>query len=293
MGCLLPTAKVLIIHNGRSTQARCFIDTGSQVTLVSEKLVDKLHMKRENYKGILKGSGDQELQRPNGKTQFILQSNIDSDFKIKLDAVIYEKVTSDLPSRKIEEEWTHLRNFRPAMADPEWDVPAPVDIILGADVADLIMEDDRKRGDPGTPTAYGTKLGYIVYGSMHEESKDFDNKEKIERSSNFLFTRGLHENNQRIKKDQHGGQGLYIPPHRRHNRENQNQSWNGNKYQPWKRNYNNNYNRNSYRPQQKNSPPPSSFERYQPTHDNQRWTVPDSPKCLHWPDYLEEMHCCC
>lgn len=52
------------------------------------------------------------------------------------------------------------------MADPEFDRPAAVDAILGADVFGLLMEEAVRRGQPGEPTAQRSVFGWVLMGSV-------------------------------------------------------------------------------------------------------------------------------
>ncbi|XP_063975158.1 uncharacterized protein LOC135161485 [Diachasmimorpha longicaudata] len=82
---------------------------------------------------------------------------------IKVEAYILNVLTSLLPTFASEHgQWDHLRGLE--LSDPEFLTPAPVDVILGADIyGQLILPDIRTAG-ASSPTAQLTQLGWIVFG---------------------------------------------------------------------------------------------------------------------------------
>ncbi|XP_063993926.1 uncharacterized protein LOC135171371 [Diachasmimorpha longicaudata] len=103
-------------------------------------------------------------------TRFACSSNLVPKFRsspinssFEVDAYILNLLTALLPTFASDHgEWGHLRGLE--LSDPEFLTPAPVDVILGADVyGQLILPDIRTAG-ASSPTAQLTHLGWIVFG---------------------------------------------------------------------------------------------------------------------------------
>lgn len=62
-GILLATAQVLVTSNGEHTKARALIDQGSEISLVSERLVQMLHLPRIYSSISLSGVGCQQSNK--------------------------------------------------------------------------------------------------------------------------------------------------------------------------------------------------------------------------------------
>ncbi|XP_011863831.1 PREDICTED: uncharacterized protein LOC105559832, partial [Vollenhovia emeryi] len=78
-------------------------------------------------------------------------------------------VTSILPSFEAEpEEWPHLKNL--ALADPDFLIPRPVDILIGADAYGQIIKPNIIRHSPLMPIAQLSIFGWLVLGSDNREA---------------------------------------------------------------------------------------------------------------------------
>ena len=59
-------------------------------------------------------------------------------------------------------DWTHLSGIQ--LADPEYDTPGRVDVLLGVDLYSDVLLDGQQTGHPDTPTAYETHFGWVLAG---------------------------------------------------------------------------------------------------------------------------------
>jgi hypothetical protein len=66
------------------------------------------------------------------------------------------------PSPRVREKYSHL-----ALADPTFDIAAPVDVLLGADLFPSIMDGRQVSTDELLPTAYSSIFGWVLIGSVH------------------------------------------------------------------------------------------------------------------------------
>jgi len=159
---LLATAQILVIaDNGKTTKVRTLIDQGSEISLVSERLVQLLHLTRSHSSISLIGVG-KKANKTKGLTNFTIRSYFDNS-EISISAHILPKLTSSVPSVNVQKnDWPHLEGL--TFADPNYSISGPVDIILRADVYPQIIEDGIVRRDAQSPIAQRTKLDWIISG---------------------------------------------------------------------------------------------------------------------------------
>ncbi|XP_024893157.1 uncharacterized protein LOC112468270, partial [Temnothorax curvispinosus] len=58
--------------------------------------------------------------------------------------------------------WPHLLNLQ--LADPQFSATDPVELLLGAEVCSVILEEGLRKGDPEEPIAQRTAFGWIISG---------------------------------------------------------------------------------------------------------------------------------
>ncbi|KAI4483425.1 hypothetical protein M0802_013403 [Mischocyttarus mexicanus] len=159
---LLATCKAFAISNkGVPTLIRLLIDPGSEITLVSSKLVAKLNLKRHPGSIPIQGVGTTSPGATQGQESLILQSTYSSS-QVNLKALILPKITSQVPSSAISEpNWPHLRPLR--LAEPDFLTPNHIDILIGADNLRWVMKSSRliMAGD-SEPIAFHTRFGWAV-----------------------------------------------------------------------------------------------------------------------------------
>jgi len=164
---LLATAQVLVTAaNGEETKTRALIDQGSEISLVSERIVQLLHLNRNRSSISLIGVGGKRANQTKGSTSFTIRSYFNSNSEITISAHILPKLTSSIPSFNVRNnDWPHLKGL--TFADPNFSSPGPIDIILGADVYSQIIEDGIIKGDSHSPIAQRTKFGWIISGPVN------------------------------------------------------------------------------------------------------------------------------
>jgi len=167
---LLATALVTITsQHGDSSKARILIDQGSEVSLVTERLVQRLRLPRTRSNIPLIGIGGVASNRTKGMTSFNIKPYFDSSFQCAIKAHILPRLTSTIPSVSLKVHgWSHLEGIQ--LADPNYLVPGSIDIIIGADVFGQIIQDGIRKGSNHAPMAQATKLGWIISGPTSSQS---------------------------------------------------------------------------------------------------------------------------
>lgn len=167
---LLATALVTVTsERGESSKARVLIDQGSEVSLITERLVQRLRLPRTRSHIPLFGIGGVASNRTKGMTSFRIQPHFDSSFQCSMSAHILPKLTSTIPSVSLKNHgWSHLDGIQ--LADPNYLIPGSIDIILGADVFGQIIQNGIRKGSNNAPMAQATKLGWIISGPTSSQS---------------------------------------------------------------------------------------------------------------------------
>ncbi|XP_011881841.1 PREDICTED: uncharacterized protein LOC105569746, partial [Vollenhovia emeryi] len=161
-------ALALISSSNTHHSARLLIDAGSELTFVTENLIRQLNIPRQ-YSGIVvHGIAGKECTRTRGVVSLTLRSTR-SNATATIQAHVLRTVTSILPSFEAEpEEWPHLRNL--ALADPDFLIPRPVDILISADAYGQIIKPNIIRHSPLMPIAQLSIFGWLVLGPVNREA---------------------------------------------------------------------------------------------------------------------------
>ncbi|UYV65036.1 hypothetical protein LAZ67_3002885 [Cordylochernes scorpioides] len=109
-------------------------------------------------------------------TTCLMSNQEDSIFKTN--AFVVDKVTSYMPYLKFEEHQVdHLQGLQ--LADPQYQYTAPIDILLGADIAFSLFKGAIKYGHEGQPKAIKTLLGWLLFGEIKTFQKKSRNYQKL------------------------------------------------------------------------------------------------------------------
>lgn len=163
---LLATAKVNVLAaDGTSHSMRALIDQGSQISLITENAAQTLGLSRRQCKGVVFGLGAQENNSKGA--MLITASSIYGDFTFNADVIIMKNLINNLPNKSFQKpSWKHIQNI--SLADPEFNVSRPVDLLLGADIYSLIMLGGIIKGENDSlPMAQQTHLGWLLCGKAN------------------------------------------------------------------------------------------------------------------------------
>lgn len=164
-GVLLPTAYVMLAaNNGRRIKVRALIDQASEATLVTERVVQMLAASKMTANTLVKGVGGAYAGATASCVTLVVTTCLENDKKsVNVTALVMTKVTSKLPSRSLTRtQWPHLEQL--PLADPYFDQPGDIDILLGANVFAEILMNGVCRGGRDDVVAQETIFGWIVTG---------------------------------------------------------------------------------------------------------------------------------
>ncbi|KAL0870822.1 hypothetical protein ABMA27_005746 [Loxostege sticticalis] len=161
---LLATALVRVKSKTSNDTVRALLDQGSQCSFITECTVQRLGLRRTPILGQLSGLGEHESTSKAMVTMEI-QSRVDSNFKIKVEAYVLKTITAPLPTYKIDpSRWIELEDL--VLADPEYHTPSGIDVLLGVGIYNQILLEGLKRSPEGELLAQATSLGWILSGQI-------------------------------------------------------------------------------------------------------------------------------
>ncbi|XP_069361070.1 uncharacterized protein [Maniola hyperantus] len=161
-------AKVESRTGGTDLVVRCLLDQGSTASLISESTVQALGLRKIPNKTYISGIGNQDHESLASMymVEFRLKSIHDPEYTLVVKAHVLSKLTSFLPFKKATVQLCpDLIGLK--LADPKFDTPNKIDLLLGADVYSQILIDGLIKGPPGFPLAQNTQLGWILSGQIH------------------------------------------------------------------------------------------------------------------------------
>lgn len=161
---LLATALVKVAYNGHTTIARAVLDSAAQHSFMSEACASLLHVPRTHADhSQITGIASFPV-KTKGLCHITLGSLHGCILASDHPVLILDKITSDLPRAKVEPSIkSKLSNL--VLADPAFDNPAPIDLLIGADLFGLAMRDRSFSLGENMPTVFDTMFGYVLLGS--------------------------------------------------------------------------------------------------------------------------------
>ncbi|XP_055615339.1 uncharacterized protein LOC129761628 [Toxorhynchites rutilus septentrionalis] len=165
---LLQTAIVKVYNsNGQMQWARALLDPASQLSLITENLVQKLKLRRHPDRQEIGGVGNSIIVSHH--TVVVRMGSHCTEFVMNEPCHVLRKITRDLPARNID---ISLWNLPPhiVLADPNFDKPGPIDILIGMEKYYDLLVDGCSRITPEKAILQNTVLGWVVSGKVGNDS---------------------------------------------------------------------------------------------------------------------------
>lgn len=173
---LLATA-IIYVHasNGSKIPAKALIDCGSTNNIICTKLARKLGLQHLPDKSKITGLGDIEVKSEGSSVFLQIASIVDTNFNMEIEATVMNTIAGELPAIPIySEEWPHLNGIK--YADPHFDRPSPIEVLLGAEAYEEILLEGISRKVNSSPTAVNSRLGWLLFGLVHNGSEKIQNQ---------------------------------------------------------------------------------------------------------------------
>ncbi|XP_070526958.1 uncharacterized protein [Cardiocondyla obscurior] len=167
---LLATARIIAMDvHGSPVVTRALIDPGSEISLISESLAQRLRLPRTAASTVVYGVGGRRSGAARGRISVNIAPHFSPSESFRISALILPRVSgSGGGLARVADNWPHVRGLR--LADPDFDVCQTVEVLLGAEVYANIVREGLRRGGPGVPVAVNTTLGWILAGAVRDSS---------------------------------------------------------------------------------------------------------------------------
>ncbi|XP_076392692.1 uncharacterized protein LOC105661897 [Megachile rotundata] len=161
---LLSTALILIRdYQGKYQQCRVLLDSASQINLITEELASRLNLQKTKVDIPLSG-----VDNISTRIKYCIRSNIrskNSNYSSNLFFYTIPQISSCLPSQRIDHSHFEIPRNIP-LADPNYQIPAKIDVLLGAEVFYKLLCVGQIHLASSSLTLQKTVLGWIISGSI-------------------------------------------------------------------------------------------------------------------------------
>ncbi|XP_012217595.2 uncharacterized protein [Linepithema humile] len=167
---LLATARVRIgSPSGRYLVVRALLDQGSEVTFITERLVQSLRLRRIKTPISISAVGCVNA----GTCRYAVNIQLcpcDSIRPVLMStAFVLRSLTNYSPAPVSPEvHWSHLADLK--LADPDPVNADLIDVIIGADLFSDLLLDGIRKGEQGQPIAQNTIFGWVISGPTSTKS---------------------------------------------------------------------------------------------------------------------------
>lgn len=149
--------------NGEIIKCRVLLDNGSQLNIITEKLRKALGISYKNTNCEIGGIGD--VKAGISKRASVVISSQKNGYTAELEVVIIPKITSDMPSIPLNiTDWPIPKNI--SLADPQFNVPSKVDMLIGAELFCELMSVGQIRINDELPMLQNSVFGWILMGKV-------------------------------------------------------------------------------------------------------------------------------
>ena len=173
---LLTTTQLLLIGpNGEELKARGLIDSGAGIFLVTKRVAKLLNLPLVPAKlqlSVAQGKISKPLKH---LTHLEISPLHNRDLKMPCSPAVASEVTAIIPAQPLPAV-THLPHLMGLqLADTNYNIPGEIDILLGSEMASIIIAEERaKKGRTTEPIAQSTHFGWTLCGPVPGYNRDPD-----------------------------------------------------------------------------------------------------------------------
>ncbi|XP_025407577.1 uncharacterized protein LOC112681547 [Sipha flava] len=193
---------------GKSHCCRAVLDSGSQLNFISSSCAQRLQLSKTNVSVSISGVGSMS-----SSTVRLLPCTISAlcnDYQLKVEFYSLPIITEKLPSQVFDISQLNIPfNVKSELADPQFHIPAPVDILLGAELFYDIFLGERLQLSKYI-CLHRTKLGWILTGKGFESPLDQSKMTMLSTTtfnnsalSLFTSTVNIKLTNEEIRAEEH------------------------------------------------------------------------------------------
>lgn len=161
---ILATAIVMIKDTfGENQPIRALLDCASQSSYISESCAQRLGLSRQRYHTPILALGGVQVNQARGRSICHVSSKFDPTFLYTTSAIVIKCITNNMPTTYFDlNSLSHIKNLK--LADPECNIPAPVDMLIGAEMFPHVLHGGRISDGPNKPVAVETVFGWVLMG---------------------------------------------------------------------------------------------------------------------------------
>lgn len=165
---ILSTALIEVQNpiTNRCEKVRALLDCGSQSSFVTKSLQNRLGLKTNpidkiNVIGI--GNNCNNCVTESCIAQL---NSLTTKFNVTLSCFVLDELTGEIPKSPIDIKKLKIpQTIR--LADPDFDQPGPIDILIGADIFWDILGCDQRSLGPNNPKLRLSKFGWLIAGPIY------------------------------------------------------------------------------------------------------------------------------
>ncbi|GBP02363.1 hypothetical protein EVAR_101193_1 [Eumeta japonica] len=163
---LLATARIkLVVANGHSCIFRPLLDSGSQVNLVTNRVLNKLSLDSSESFLCIEGLG-RKIHNVSRRINLELHA-CSGNYNIRIEAFVIPNIVSPQPAKSFDtSEWNLPKNIN--LADPCFNQTDKIDLLIGAEFYHQLMRPQQIKINQNLPILQNTTLGWIITGKLQE-----------------------------------------------------------------------------------------------------------------------------
>lgn len=148
---------------GHYHSCRVVLDAGLQSNFISETFCSQLRLRRVSVDVPIKGVGE-TLSYIKASTNVIVESK-NSAFKFNVRCLVIPRITDMLPSKPVNRKLLNIPS-KIKLADPNFDQPAQVDMLIGAEHFYQLLSVGQIKLASGSIVLQKTRFGWVVSGRV-------------------------------------------------------------------------------------------------------------------------------
>lgn len=165
---LLGTALIHVRDSSGVMQSvRALIDSASQISVISSVCVERLGLRITKWTIPLTGLAGVQVPKVNGVVDCYVSPRYSPEHSLRTRAWVLPRVTGTMPAQQLPEYFKEKFNHL-ALADPNFDCPSPVDMLLGADVFSHVFDGKRVVVEESLPAAFSSLFGWVIIGPVSD-----------------------------------------------------------------------------------------------------------------------------
>lgn len=155
-------------------RVRALLDSGAQCTIVSDRLARRLGLNSVPYQYTLRGVGNIPIRDRIGVTEFTFGNA--TSWSLTTRALVMREVVGQNPRVRLSPAIRKLTSGL-RLADPTFDVPGRVDVLLGVDVLGQLLASAKRVLQPGGLVALDSKLGHVLLGPVLPQASSLEHRD--------------------------------------------------------------------------------------------------------------------